>query len=389
MKKICVITTTRAEYGLLYWLMKGIQSHPDLDLQLVVTGTHLSAEFGSTIDRIRDDGFRVDRSFDLNLHSDKAVDITQSLALGLNGFATAFNTLKPDLIVVLGDRFEIMGAALAALLAKIPVAHLHGGELSFGALDESIRHAVTKLSHLHFAATEVYRRRIIQMGENPRHVFNVGGMGIDNIRKLKLLKKHELERAIGFTLGQKNLLVTYHPETLGSTDSGTQMDDLLAALDERSDLHCIITFPNADPGHRPIIDRIEKFSENNSGRVKLIPSMGQLNYLSAMKLVDAVVGNSSSGIIEAPSFRIGTINIGHRQDGRIRAASVIDCVCRKEDILAAIKKLYSPAFRQKLSEVENPYGKGGAADKIIRILAKTSFGQLPVKKFFDLHVSGK
>ncbi len=383
MRKICVITTNRAEYGLLYWLMKGIQSDPEFQLQVVVTGAHLSPEFGSTIDRIREEGFKVDRSFDLELFGDKVLDLTHSLALAIEGFAASFQTLKPDLIVILGDRFEILGAATAALIANIPVAHLHGGELSEGAIDDAIRHAVTKLSHLHFAAAEPYRNRIIQLGEQPDRVFMVGGMGIDNINKVKLLELEELEKTICFKFNKHNLLITYHPETLDPGQAGNQISELLSALDKLSDTGLIFTMPNADTGHRIIIQKIQSFVQTRLGRAILIPSMGQLNYLSTMKLVDAVVGNSSSGIIEASSFHIGTINIGKRQDGRIRAASVIDCDTYEKDITKAFAKLYSPEFREILQTVENPYGTGGAADKIMAVLKKADFSNLIFKRFYD------
>jgi len=383
MRKICVITTNRAEYGLLYWLMKGIQSDPFFQLQVVVTGAHLSSEFGSTIDRIREDGFKVDRSFDLELFGDKVLDITHSLALALDGFAASFQTLKPDLIVILGDRFEILGAAAAALIANIPVAHLHGGELSEGVIDDAIRHSVTKLSHLHFAAAEPYSNRIIQLGEQPERVFTVGGLGIDNINKINLLTRHDLEKAIGLSFDKRNLLITYHPETLDSGMAGEQIRELLAALDKLADTHLIFTMPNADTGHRIIVEQIQSFVQTRENRTILIPSMGQLNYLSTMKLVDAVVGNSSSGIIEAPSFGIGTINIGKRQDGRIRAASVIDCDTSEEDIIKAFAKLYSASFQKQLKNVVNPYGNGGAADKILSVLKEVDLNDLIIKRFYD------
>jgi len=383
MRKICVITTNRAEYGLLYWLMKGIRSDPFFQLQVVVTGAHLSAEFGSTIDRIREDGFKVDRSFDLELFGDKVLDITHSLALALEGFGASFQTLKPDLIVILGDRFEILGAATAALIANIPVAHLHGGELTEGAIDDAIRHAVTKLSHLHFAAAESYRNRIIQLGEQPDRVFMVGGLGIDNINKINLLSKSELEQEICLTFNKHNLLITYHPETLDSGKAGEQIGALLAALDKLADTHLIFTMPNADTGHRIIVDKIQSFVLARRGRAILIPSMGQVNYLSTMKLMDAVVGNSSSGIIEAPSFGIGTINIGKRQDGRLRADSVIDCGTSEEDITNAFARLYSPAFREKLKNIINPYGTGGAAEKILAVLKEVDVNDLIIKRFYD------
>jgi GDP/UDP-N,N'-diacetylbacillosamine 2-epimerase (hydrolysing) len=349
----------------------------------VVTGAHLSPEFGSTIDRIREDGFKVDRSFDLELFGDKVLDITHSLSLALEGFAASFQTLRPDLIVILGDRFEILGAATAALIANIPVAHLHGGELSEGAIDDAIRHAVTKLSHLHFAAAEPYRDRIIQLGEQPGRVFMVGGMGIDNINKINLLSLPELEKAIGISFNEHNLLITYHPETLDPGKAGEQVSELLSALDKLPRTNLIFTMPNADTGHRIIIQKIQSFVLTRADHSILIPSMGQLNYLSTMKYVDAVVGNSSSGIIEAPSFRIGTVNIGKRQDGRIRAASVIDCDTSEESISAAFEKLYSPSFREMLPTVENPYGTGGAAEKILSVLKEVDFNDLIIKRFYD------
>jgi GDP/UDP-N,N'-diacetylbacillosamine 2-epimerase (hydrolysing) len=364
--------------------MKGIQADPGFQLQVVVTGTHLSPEFGSTIDRIREDGFHVDRSFDLELFGDKVLDITHSLALALDGFAASFQTLKPDLIIILGDRFEILGAATAALIANIPVAHLHGGELSEGAIDDAIRHAVTKLSHLHFAAAEPYRNRILQLGEQPDRVFMVGGMGIDNINKINLLSRAELEKALCMTFDKHNLLITYHPETLDVEKAGEQIGQLLAALDQLADTQLIFTMPNADTGHRIIVQKIQAFVQSRGDRARLIPSMGQVNYLSTMKLVDAVVGNSSSGIIEAPSFHIGTINIGKRQDGRLRAASVIDCGTSESEIAGAFKKLYSPSFQKKLKTVVNPYGTGGAADKIMKVLRKTNFSNLIIKRFRDI-----
>jgi len=383
MQKICVVTTSRAEYGLLFWLMKGIQADPEFQLQLIVTGTHLSAEFGSTIDMIRDDGFRIDRSFDLELNGDKVMDITHSLSLALEGFALSFHTLQPDLVILLGDRFEILGAAAAALIANVPVAHLHGGELSQGAIDDSIRHAVTKMSHLHFTATNEYRKRVIRMGEEPPRVFMVGGMGMDNIRKMTFLGREEFEKAIDFKLGTRNLLITYHPETLEPGKAGAQADELLRALGKLEDTCFIFTLPNADTGHRAIVEKIQDFVIRTGDKAILIKSMGQLNYLSAMKHVDAVVGNSSSGIIEAPGFRIGTLNIGRRQDGRIRAASVIDCQCSEPAILKGLKKIYSPGFQEMLKTVKNPYGTGGAAVKVLDILRKTDFKQLIPKKFYD------
>ncbi|MCD6331960.1 MAG: UDP-N-acetylglucosamine 2-epimerase (hydrolyzing) [Bacteroidales bacterium] len=384
MHKICVVTTTRAEYGLLYWLMRSIREDPGFTLQLVVTGTHLSSDFGSTIDRIREDGFTVDRSFDMQLHGDQPMDITHSLSIALEGFGSAFTALAPDLIILPGDRFEVVGAALAANIASIPVAHLHGGELTFGAMDDAFRHAITKLSHLHFTATESYRKRVIQMGEDPRRVFHVGATGLDSINRLNLLSKSQLEEDTGFIFGLKNLLVTYHPETLSTSSPGRQIDTLTGALETFQDIHFIITYPNADPGHQEIINTLESFASNHPKRVLMVKSLGQLRYLSFMKWVDGVVGNSSSGIIEAPSLHTGTVNIGRRQEGRVRANSVIDCECEQSAIIKAIQKLFSPSFKNSLQEVKNPYGNGHSTEKIIRELKKTDLQKLRIKRFYDL-----
>jgi len=384
MRKICVITTSRAEYGLLFWLMKGIQEDADLQLQLIVTGTHLSPEFGSTIDQIRDDGFHVDRSFDLRLHNDSPAGISHSLAIAIDGFATAIATLKPEIIVLLGDRFEILGAAATALIANIPLAHIHGGELTLGAIDDSVRHSITKMSAIHFAAAEEYRQRIIQLGENPQRVYNVGGMGLDNIKKLKLLSKKELETDLKIKFRKKNLLITFHPETLEPQEANQHFEELLAVLEKEKETLLIFTFPNADTGNRALLSSLEEFSKKNQDNCSIFKSLGQLRYLSMMKQVNAVVGNSSSGIIEAPSFKIATINIGNRQEGRIRSGSIIDCKPDRESIKKAFIKLSSSTFNNSLKHVKNPYGNGGAAEKVIRHLKSSNLSELRFKKFYDL-----
>lgn len=388
MNKICVITTTRAEYGLLFWLMKGIREDPAMELQLVVTGTHLSAEFGSTIDQIREDGFKVDRSFNMELQDDSPQGISHSLSIALKGFSLAFKTLEPQLVVVLGDRFEILGAATAALIANIPIAHIHGGELSYGAIDDSIRHAVSKMAYYHFPATEVYRKRIIQLGEHPSRVINVGGMGQDNIRKLSLLSRSQLEQELGFKFRAKNLLITYHPETLDPENSLNHFHQLLKAIDSLEDCLSIFTLPNADAGHKQLIQLLEEYVNGHPHTAVLFPSLGQLRYLSVMKQVDAVVGNSSSGIIEAPSMKIGTINIGDRQNGRLCAESVIHAEPDRQSILEALKKLFSPRFQNKLKQVKNPYGNGGAAKKIVNFLKNVTFENIKPKEFYDQSCTG-
>jgi len=381
-RKICVITGTRAEYGLLYWLMKGVNVDDTLVLQVVVTGMHLSKEFGNTYQQIEKDGFIIDKKVDISLKSDTEVAITKSIGIGVIGFADVFNNLQPDLVVVLGDRFEIFAAVSAAMVARIPVAHLHGGESTEGVIDESIRHSITKMSHLHFAATNEYRNRIIQLGEQPDMVFNVGGLGIDNINKLKLLSKSEFENTINFKLGEKNILITFHPVTLEKSTSEVQFQALLDSISELSNTKIIFTKANSDTDGRVINSMIDGYVARHDNTIAF-KSMGQLNYLSALKFMDAVVGNSSSGLIEAPSFKIGTIDIGDRQKGRIKANSIISCSPNKESIDSALVKLYSREFQDIANNVVNPYGKGGASKKVVNIIKDISLDNVVKKSFYD------
>jgi len=383
MRKICVVTGTRAEYGLLYWLMKEIQSDTQLELQIIVTGMHLSPEFGLTYKEIEKE-FKIDKKIEMLLSSDTSVGISKSMGLAQISFAEAYEELNPDIVVVLGDRFEIFSAASAAMIARIPIAHIHGGETTEGAFDEAIRHSITKMSHLHFVATEDYRRRVIQLGEAPERVFNCGAPGLDSVAKLGLLEKDEFEKAIGFKLGMKNLLVTFHPATLEKCTAENQFQQLLDALDELTDTSVIFTKANADTDGRAINKMVDEYVASHNDRTIAFTSMGQLRYLSALQYVDAVVGNSSSGLIEAPSFKIGTINIGDRQKGRIKANSVIDCLPEKEAIVGALKKLYSSSFQSELSNVTNPYGEGGASVKISATLRSISLSNILKKRFHDL-----
>ena len=385
-RKVCVVTGSRAEYGLLYWLMKGIQADSDFELQIIATGMHLSPEFGLTYRQIEKDGFKIDKKIEMLLSSDTPVGISKSMGLGMIGFAEAYADLKPDIIVLLGDRFEIFSVASAAMIARIPIAHLHGGETTEGAFDEAIRHSITKMSHLHFTATEEYRKRVIQLGESPDRVFNVGGLGIDNIRKLKLMDREEFEDSINFKFGPKNLLVTFHPVTLEHATAEDQFRNLLNALDELPDTKLIFTKPNADTEGRLIIKMIDDYVLKNSHKAVAFVSLGQVRYLSALKFVDVCVGNSSSGLAEAPTFKIGTINIGDRQRGRLKAGSVIDCAPNKESILSAIKKLYPKEFQEKLKDVKNPYGEGGAAEKIKKILKGVDLTDILKKEFYDVEL---
>ena len=383
MKKICVVTGTRAEYGLLRWVMEGIRQSSELELQLIATGMHLSPEFGMTVEAIEEDGFKIDRKVEMLLSSDTAVGVTKSMGLGMIGFADALAELKPDLILVLGDRYEIYAAASSAMIARIPIAHLHGGETTEGAFDEAIRHSITKMSHLHFVAAEEYRRRVIQLGEQPEHVFNVGGLGIDNILRLKLLTRDELEEALNFKLEERNLLITFHPVTLEQNTSAQQVDELLAALAELKDTGLIFTMPNADTDGRVLFEKIKKFCAQHP-QACAYTSLGQLRYLSCIQHVDGVVGNSSSGLTEVPSFKKGTINIGDRQKGRLKAESVIDCEPNLNSISNALKKIYTSGFKKRLETIENPYGNGGASEYIVQKLEDQSLNNLLKKRFYDI-----
>ena len=383
--KICVITGTRADYGLLRWVVQGIKDDNELSLQIIATGMHLSPEFGLTYREIEQDGFRAVRKVEMLTSSDTPVGIAKSMGLGLIGFADAFNELKPDLIVVLGDRFEIFAAVASALVARIPVAHLHGGETTEGAFDEALRHSITKMSHLHFVAAEEYRRRVIQLGEQPERVFLVGGLGIDNIKRLQLLDRAELEVSLDFKLEQKNLLITFHPVTLETATASDQMTELLAALGELKDTQLIFTMPNADTDGRVLIRMVEQFvAEHDNARA--YTSLGQLRYLSCIAHVDGVVGNSSSGLAEVPSFRKGTINIGDRQRGRLQAASVINCEPARLSIATALERLYSADFQVGLNQVRNPYGEGGASEKIVKTIKHYALDGIAKKVFYDLPV---
>ncbi len=384
-RKICVVTGTRAEYGLLYWLMREIEANSNLELQLIVTGMHLSPEFGLTYKDIEKD-FKIDKKIEMLLSSDTAIGVSKSMGLAQISFAEAYEELRPDILVVLGDRYEIFSAVASAMIANIPIAHLHGGETTEGAFDESIRHSITKMSHLHFTATNEYRNRVIQLGEHPSRVFNVGGLGIDNIKKLKLLSKEEFEASINFKLNEKNILVTFHPVTLENSTAKEQFQILLDVIDELEDTHIIFTKANSDTDGRVINNMIDEYVKNNNDKAVCFTSLGQLRYLSALQYVDAVVGNSSSGLIEAPSFKIGTINIGDRQKGRIMADSVINCDTTKNSISNAFKRLYSKEFQDELVKVENPYGNGGANLEIKNILKTMDLENILKKSFYDIEL---
>lgn len=382
-RKICVVTGTRADYGLLKEIIKLISRDPDLELQLVATGSHLSPDHGLTYREIEGDGFQLDRKVEMLTSSDSPSGTAKSLGLCLIGFGDVFAELRPDLLVVLGDRYEILGAVTAALFAKIPVAHVHGGELTEGAYDDALRHSITKMSHLHFVAAPAYRNRVIQLGEQPQYVHNVGGLGVDSLKKLKLLDRAELERSLNYRFAKKNLLVTFHPVTLSDQSDQQQLRELLKALGSFKDINFIFTLPNADTGSRALKAIIEDFVLNHEN-ARAYASLGQLRYLSCMAMVDGVVGNSSSGLLEAPTLGKGSVNIGDRQKGRLTASSVINSKPNEDDIKEAINKLFSTEFQNSLAEVKNPYGNGGASEKILGVIKATNLNALPSKTFYNL-----
>jgi GDP/UDP-N,N'-diacetylbacillosamine 2-epimerase (hydrolysing) len=381
-RKICIVTGTRAEYGLLKWLMFGIKSDPDLQLQIIVTGMHLSPEFGLTFHEIENDGFSINRKIEMLLSSDSGVGIAKSMGLGMIGFADAFHQLQPDIVVLLGDRFEMLSAASTALALRIPLAHIHGGEATEGLIDEAIRHSITKMAHLHFVAAQEYRDRVIQLGESPDRVFLAGALGVDGIMRTDLMGRQELEDALKFRFRPKNLLITFHPVTLEAGTSKGQTLELLSALAELKDTGLIFTLPNADADGRVIIDAIQEFIANNENACGF-SSLGHTKYLSCVAFVDGVVGNSSSGLIEVPSFKKGTINIGDRQRGRLQSASVINCEPNKADISRALNKLYDENFLLTLKDVVNVYGGGNACEIILSALKSVSIDNILKKRFND------
>ena len=387
-RKICVVTGSRAEYGLLHWLLKDLQAEPKIDLQLVVTGMHLSAKFGSTYKLIEKDGFSIDHKVDIEIDGDNPKDIAQSLGRGTIGFAEVFSLLKPDILIVLGDRYEIFAAVQAAMVTGILIAHIHGGELTEGAIDDTIRHAITKMSHYHFVAAEPYRNRVIQMGENPDYVLNYGTPGLDNLSRLNLLSKEELEKVIGLKLGHLSLLVTFHPITRSRENTPKTLTALLHALGSFTDSKIIFTRPNADMDNKIINRLIDEFAGQHASRVRVFTSMGQLRYLSAMKHTDIVVGNSSSGVGEAPAMKKPSVNIGDRQQGRLKAASVIDCAENKEAIITAIKKGLSKNFQDSFENMITPYKEENASKRIKEYLQKADLRGVEKKKFYDFSKFG-
>jgi len=387
MRKIAVVTGTRAEYGLLYWIIKDIHKDSELELQLIVTGMHLSPEFGLTVKEIERDGFPIAERVEMLLSSDTEEAMAMSMGLGMIGFAKAYSRLRPDIVLVLGDRFEILSAVSAAVPFRTPVAHIHGGESTEGAMDELFRYAITKMSHIHFPSTQKYADRIIQMGERPENVFCFGAPGLDSIHKLKLLNKQELSYELKLPVEKSWGILTYHPVLHDDNSSNNQIEILLNVVKGFSEIYWVFTLPNADTGSRTIIEKIEEFVQNNPERARLYSSLGQLRYLSLLKNASLMIGNSSSGIIEAPSFELPVVNIGDRQKGRMRAANVIDVpLCEENKVEAAINKAMSADSRDSLKGLRNPYGDGNTSEKIVEILRTVSLSGISKKQFCELNV---
>lgn len=386
MKKVCIVTGTRAEYGLLRTLIRKVKYDEQLELQLIVTGIHLSPEFGMTYKEIEADGFTIVEKLEILMSSDTSVGISKTMGLAMISFSECFARLDPDMIIVLGDRYEIFSAVSAASVMRIPVGHLHGGETTEGAIDEAFRHSITKMSYLHFTSTEEYRSRVIQLGEDPLRVFNVGAIGIESIKTLKLLSKQELEENIEFFLNGNIALVTFHPVTLESSNTPKkQFRNLIGALDQMDNIKIIFTKANSDTNGRIINQMIDEYVIDNREKAAKFTSMGQLLYLSTMKYVDVVIGNSSSGIIEAPYFGVPTVNIGDRQKGRIQADSILNCRPIKEDIINTVMKALSIKFREKIKNINNPYGDGDVSSKIISNIKDALESQINIKKqFYDM-----
>ncbi len=382
-KKICVVTGTRAEYGLLANLMNQLKEDEEFQLQIIVTGMHLSPEFGNTYLQIEEDGFVIDEKVEILLSSDTTIGVAKSLGLATIGFADAFNRLKPDLLIILGDRFEILAAAQTALVMNIPIAHISGGELTEGAIDDAIRHAITKLSSIHFPANQEYKKRIIQLGEQPNRIFEVGDPGVENIRKMDFLSKNELEGFFGFQL-DKFFLVTFHPTTLEPNQAKLQLTELFLALNKFEEYNIIFTKSNADSDGRIINEMIDEYTAKNSERVKSYFSLGQKRYLSTLKYASAVIGNSSSGIVEAPVLNVPTVNIGNRQKGRLKADSIIDCESVEVEIIDAIFKVINIDFKEKLEGIPLKYDGYETSSKIVEILKGLDFSILTRKKFYDI-----
>lgn len=382
--KITVFTGTRAEYGLLFWLLKDIQNAPEFDLQLLVSGSHLSPEFGNTFKQIEADGFKIDEKVEMLLSSDSSTGTVKSMGLGMIGFSDALSRLNPDLLIILGDRFEALAVAQTALILQIPILHIHGGEITEGAYDDSIRHAITKLSYLHATSTDEYRQRVIQLGESPNRVKNVGAIGLEHLNRTKLMSREDLSKSLGFSFSDKYFIVTYHAATCGSEEPSDSFLAIIEALESFPTYQIILTYPNADQGGRVIIKHIEEYSLINPSRVFAIPSLGQLRYLSLISQSTAVIGNSSSGILEVPAYDVPSINIGIRQKGRLAAKSVINVEPNKLKIIESIQIAINRSYKEPNEIISHPYGDGNACSKILEMIRSLKFESAKSKAFYDI-----
>lgn len=379
MRKILVVTGTRAEYGLLYWTMKGIDKDDELQLQLIVTGNHLVPEYGYTVETIIKDGFKIDEEIDMLINSNKKSGIVKSMGLELIQMAQAFDRLNPNLLLILGDRYETFIAATCAMMMNIPIAHMNGGESTEGAIDEQIRHAITKMAHIHFSGAEYYKERIIKMGEEPWRVFNVGEAGIENIKKLEFMSKQQIEEELNVKFNKKIFLITYHPVTLDVDNIEEQIDNLLETISKFNAIY-IFTYPNADFGSKIIIDKIKRFIKENKN-ANVFYNLGQKRYLSLLNYVDVMIGNSSSGIIESPIFKLPVVNIGDRQKGRLKNKNVIDTGYSKSDIYSGIyKALYDKKFKDNLEQMKNLYGDGTTSKQVVHILKSIEINKKLISK---------
>ena len=380
MIKIVVVTATRAEYGLLSPLIKKLREDPEYEVRVAVTGMHLSPEFGLTYKEIEADGIEIDRKIEMLLSSDTSVAVSKSMGVALMGFADYFEETVPDALIVLGDRYEVLAVCIAAMNEQIPIVHLYGGEITEGAIDDAIRHCITKLSYLHFTSTEEYRKRVIQLGEEPDRVFNVGALGVENALNVEKMPKEELEKSIDWELCEQYAVLTFHPVTLDKQDPKEQVKELLAAIDEFPQIRFLATKANADAGGHIINEMLRQYSKTHEN-MKLVDSLGMRRYLSAVKYATFVIGNSSSGLIEAPALGVPTVNIGDRQKGRARGSSIIDCETRREDIVRAI----DAALSMNVRDVDSIYGAGKASDRIIEVIKMTMDKDIDLKKsFYDL-----
>lgn len=383
MKKICLITTSRADYGIQSNLIKMLQDDSEIDFSLIVSGTHLSKKHGETYREIEDDDVKITQKIDIGIDDECDLYVEHVFSNAVIKFSEALKEISPNIVILLGDRYEMLVAAIVCTFNNIPIAHLHGGETTEGATDESFRHSITKMAHLHFTTCEAYRQRVIQLGESPERVFNSGSLGVENILNVPTLNRNELEKSLGIKFLEKNLLVTFHPVTLEKGEAEQQINELLSALNTLKNTMIVFTHPNADAEGNIITDRIQDFIKKGNN-CYLFASLGIKRYFSMIREMDAVVGNSSSGIIEVPSFKKATINIGNRQKGRIQAASIINCEPKKTDILWAIAKSYTPEFQNMLKTIKNPYAQDNSAENILKVLKTTDLQNILQKSFYDL-----